>query len=87
MPSVLGNGLHAGKRHQRVALGPGDVRLEPVDRRRGVACAAGLEYLAVIAPREGDVQKGALVGVRAEELVAAVGVCDNLLGECVPRRA
>ena len=57
----LGDGLHAGKRHQRVALGPGDVRLEPVDRRRGVACAAGLEYLAVIAPREGDVQKGALV--------------------------
>ena len=78
------DGLHARKRHQRVALGPGDVRLEPVDRRRGVACAAGFEYFTVIAPREGDMQKGALVGVCAKELVAAVGVGDDVFSEGVP---
>ena len=54
-------GLHARKRHQRVAFRPGYMRLEPVDCGGSVAHAAGFQYLAVIAPRESDMQKGALV--------------------------
>ena len=79
--------LNLGQGQEDVPPRARDVPLQPEGGAVGVPRAAGLEDLAVVAPGVRDVPERALVRVRAEELVAAVGVGDDLLGERVAARA